>query len=144
MYPAEFSAEARAHIEVEILKASKELIPKRKEIPESLYAPAKENEENLHKYILRVFLAFAMQACRLGTQGEWTADRIRSQSLDSFAALRFAPTTRAVLTSRGESYAPKPLGQSDARTTMGYTHAMSEDARRFAARLGQMLTVGAA
>jgi integrase len=36
------------------------------------------------------------------------------------------------------------LGQSDARTTMGYTHAMSEDGRRFAARLGQMLTVGAA
>jgi hypothetical protein len=25
------------------------------------------------------------------------------------------------------------LGQSDARTTMGYTHAMSEDGRRFAA-----------
>jgi integrase len=34
------------------------------------------------------------------------------------------------------------LGQSDARTTMGYTHAMSEDGRRFAARLGQLLTVG--
>ena len=36
------------------------------------------------------------------------------------------------------------LGQSDARTTMGYTHAISEDGRRFAARLGQMLTAGAA
>jgi integrase len=36
------------------------------------------------------------------------------------------------------------LGQSDARTTMGYTHAISEDGRRFAARLGQMLTVGTA
>jgi integrase len=34
------------------------------------------------------------------------------------------------------------LGQSDARTTMGYTHAMSEDGRIFAARLGQMLTTG--
>jgi integrase len=34
------------------------------------------------------------------------------------------------------------LGQSDARTTMGYTHAMSEDGRRFAARLGQLLTAG--
>jgi integrase len=34
------------------------------------------------------------------------------------------------------------LGQSDARTTMGYTHAVSEDGRRFAARLGQLLTVG--
>ena len=34
------------------------------------------------------------------------------------------------------------LGQSDARTTMGYTHAISEDGRRFAARLGQLLTAG--
>jgi integrase len=36
------------------------------------------------------------------------------------------------------------LGQSDARTTMGYTHAVSEDGRRFAASLGQQLTVDAA
>jgi integrase len=34
------------------------------------------------------------------------------------------------------------LGQSDARTTMGYTHAMSQDGRVFAARFGQLLTVG--
>jgi hypothetical protein len=34
------------------------------------------------------------------------------------------------------------LGQSDARTTMGYTRAMSQDGRVFAARFGQMLTVG--
>ena len=34
------------------------------------------------------------------------------------------------------------LGQSDARTTMGYTHAMSRDGRVFAKRLGQMLTAG--
>jgi hypothetical protein len=32
------------------------------------------------------------------------------------------------------------LGQSDARTTMGYTHAISQDARRVAAHLGQQLT----
>jgi integrase len=31
------------------------------------------------------------------------------------------------------------LGQSDARTTMGYTHAITEDGRRFAAYLGQQL-----
>ena len=36
------------------------------------------------------------------------------------------------------------LGQSDARATIEYTHAISEDGRRFAARLGQMLTTGAA
>jgi integrase len=33
------------------------------------------------------------------------------------------------------------LGQSDARTTMMYTHALSEDGRRFAASLGQRLAV---
>jgi len=32
------------------------------------------------------------------------------------------------------------LGQSDARTTMGYTHAISEDGRRFAAHMGASLT----
>jgi integrase len=32
------------------------------------------------------------------------------------------------------------LGQSDARTTMGYTHALSQDGRRFAAHLGRQLT----
>jgi integrase len=36
------------------------------------------------------------------------------------------------------------LGQSDARTTMGYTHAISEDGRRFAARIGELLTAGSA
>jgi integrase len=36
------------------------------------------------------------------------------------------------------------LGQSDARTTMGYTHAISEDGLRFAERLGQQLIMGSA
>jgi len=36
------------------------------------------------------------------------------------------------------------LGQSDARTTMGYTHAISEDGRRFAARFGELLIAGSA
>jgi integrase len=33
------------------------------------------------------------------------------------------------------------LGHSDARTTMMYTHTVSEDGRRIAARLGQLLTL---
>jgi integrase len=32
------------------------------------------------------------------------------------------------------------LGHSDARTTMLYSHVVSEDGRRFAARLGDLLT----
>lgn len=35
------------------------------------------------------------------------------------------------------------LGQSDARTTMGHTHAIAEDGRRFAANLGQQLIIEA-
>jgi len=31
------------------------------------------------------------------------------------------------------------LGHSDARTTMLYSHVVSEDGRRFAARLGDLL-----
>jgi integrase len=33
------------------------------------------------------------------------------------------------------------LGHSDARTTMMYTHIVSEDGRQIAARLGQLLTL---
>ena len=36
------------------------------------------------------------------------------------------------------------LGQSDARTTMGYTHAITEDGLRFAERLGRQLMMGSA
>jgi integrase len=32
------------------------------------------------------------------------------------------------------------LGHSDARTTMRYTHVISEDGRKIAARLGALLT----
>jgi len=42
----------------------------------------------------------------------------------------------------GDATRQNRLGQSDARTTVGYTHAISEDGRRFAARLGELLTAG--
>ena len=32
------------------------------------------------------------------------------------------------------------LGHSDARTTMKYTHVVSEDGRKIAARFGELLT----
>jgi integrase len=32
------------------------------------------------------------------------------------------------------------LGHSDARTTMRYTHVISEDGRKIAARFGELLT----
>jgi integrase len=35
------------------------------------------------------------------------------------------------------------LGHSDARTTMKYSHVVSEDGRQFAARLGELLTAPA-
>jgi hypothetical protein len=79
-YPSEFSAEARARVEIEMLKASKDLAQQRNEVPWSQYGPGKADEENLQKYILRVFLVFAKQACELGAQGQWAVDRIRSEA----------------------------------------------------------------
>jgi integrase len=32
------------------------------------------------------------------------------------------------------------LGHSDAKTTLGYTHRITEDGRKIAARLGELLT----
>ncbi len=80
VYPKEFSAEARTHVELEILKASKDLAQQRKVMPWSQYGPRKEDQENLRKYILRVFLVFAKQACELGTQGQWAVDRVREEA----------------------------------------------------------------
>ncbi len=77
-YPEDFSPQARARVEAERLKAGKELEQQRNEVTWSPFGPSTADEENLRKYILRVFLVFAQEACKLGSQRSWTVDRIRS------------------------------------------------------------------
>ena len=81
-YPREFTAESRNRIEAERLKASRELDERRKLVPWSKWGPSEVDEANLHKYILRVFLAFAKEACNLCSRGSWTLDRVRREAED--------------------------------------------------------------
>jgi hypothetical protein len=74
LYPQEFAADARAHVEIAIVKAGMELSKRRQEVQ------SRDNEDALRKYILRVFLVFVDQACSLGMRQEWTVDRIRSEA----------------------------------------------------------------
>jgi hypothetical protein len=54
--------------------------------PWSKYGPSATDEENFRKYVLRVFLVFAKEACKLGAHGSWTMDRVRAET-DEFLRL---------------------------------------------------------
>jgi hypothetical protein len=84
-FPHEFSAQARAHIEAGRLKASRELgDAQAQKPPDAWKRGAREwDRQEFHNYILRVFLAFAREACELGKVGIWTVDRVRSE-VDEF------------------------------------------------------------
>jgi hypothetical protein len=79
-YPPEFSAPARARVEAEELKRRKVLAERRKAVASSPYGANLPNEENLREYILQVFLIFAREACKLGSQRLWAVDRIRTEA----------------------------------------------------------------
>ncbi len=80
-YPEEFSQQARARIEAEKLKARKQLEQRRNQVPWSGgHLPRPADDENLRKFILQVFLVFAREACKVGSQGLWTVERIRLEA----------------------------------------------------------------
>jgi hypothetical protein len=93
-YPKEFSAQARARVEAEQLKASikfEEAQRWLKPLPGGVIhgpgscihrfrAPEVFNERAFYLYVLRVFLAFSREACELGKQGIWTVGRIQSEA----------------------------------------------------------------
>ena len=84
-FPHEFSAQARARIEAERLKASRELADAQAQKPPDAWkSGAREwDRQEFHDYILLVFLAFAREACELGKVVIWTVDRVRSE-VDEF------------------------------------------------------------
>jgi hypothetical protein len=86
LYPLEFSAQARARVEAENLKARKLYDEQRQNVPWSKFGPSRADEENLRRYILRVFHVFTQEACKLGSQGELTIEQIRS-SADEYLRL---------------------------------------------------------
>jgi transcriptional regulator with XRE-family HTH domain len=71
-YPREFSLEARDRIEREKIRASRELLPT---------GPyAFEDQELAVRCIMRIFLAFAKEACALRTEHGWTLDRVQREA----------------------------------------------------------------
>lgn len=88
LLPAEFSPQAQARIEVEIIGARREYRAitgesvtqgsvQRK--PGQLWS---NEEQALHKSILRGFLAFAREACALFQDGHWPPDQVRQECLN--------------------------------------------------------------
>lgn len=90
-YPEEFSAQARARVEVVRLKAANNLEqcrnktkprPRRQHTSGPYGSLWNEEEEDLHEYILHVTRAYGHEACELGLQAVWTVDRIRSEVVE--------------------------------------------------------------
>jgi len=81
-YPQEFSVQARARVVAKQLKATRKLEQIQTKEPPEGWAENRLDECAFYAYILRVFLAFAHEACELGRQGTWPVDRIRKKAND--------------------------------------------------------------
>jgi hypothetical protein len=81
-FPREFSGQARASVEAEQLKANRALAQSRaQKPPESWKGSTREWDlQEFYHYILRVFLAFAREACGLAKEGTWTLGRVRPEA----------------------------------------------------------------
>ena len=81
-YPGEFSVQARARVESEELKANRELEQSLALEPSKGWTKGRRAWDQcaFYTYVLRVFLAFAGESCKLGQEGTWPVDRIRSKS----------------------------------------------------------------
>jgi len=82
-YPDEYSSRARARVEAERLRAIRDLERDWSEPPVSGFTETRSDLCAFYAYIVRVLRTFAHEACELGKQGTWTADRIRSE-VDEF------------------------------------------------------------
>lgn len=120
-YPQEFSPEARARVEAERLRATRAYEKKRNDLP-SGYGHFSENEQNFRTFILRVFLAFAHEACELANHGIWTVDEVRSEA-DEFLR-RFTIDAHYY-------YGQDRSGQKLPKMTSDWGHLRSEVERAF-------------
>jgi hypothetical protein len=112
-YPPEFPAAACDAVETEALKAERDLREYRDK-PETRPERAHtlelggvrrwtDNEEDIIEYILRVGLAFGLQACQLRPQG-WSLDRIRRQTQEFFRRLTIDAYHKYVLDLRRHGF----------------------------------------
>jgi len=81
-YPEEFSRQARARVEDEKTVASRVLEQAKQNLNTSMWGPGLEIEALVRDYILRVFIVFVQEACKLGRKNLWTVDRVESESIE--------------------------------------------------------------
>src|SRR5688572_16842610 len=79
-YPFEFSNEARARIEAERIKAFQEFDETRRNKVTDGWTNSKWDRSAFFLYVLRAFLAFGKEACRLVSMGTWPVDRGRAET----------------------------------------------------------------
>jgi hypothetical protein len=85
-FPWNFSDEGVAEVERAQLEAWKHL---RQQTKSTAWSRRKRGVDETHfrKYVLRVFLAFAQEVCKLGMEGKWRVDTVRVRAyefLDKF------------------------------------------------------------
>jgi hypothetical protein len=79
-YPREFSHAARARIEAERIKGVREFEELRSMKNPDGWTFRKWDQVAFYVYIMRAFLAFGREACRLAASGTWAVDQARSES----------------------------------------------------------------
>jgi hypothetical protein len=110
VYPREFSPQARARVEAERLKARQQFAQAQGEGPPADWTRYRWEVTGFCVYVLRVFAAFAHEACDLGTQRTWTVDRVRSvaeEFLRRFTVEAYYEEFREVTSHSNRSLLPK-------------------------------------
>src|SRR4029450_13119734 len=79
-YPSEFSHAARARIEAERIKGVREFEELRSMKNPDGWTFRKWDQVAFYVYVMRAFLAFGREACRLAASGTWAVDQARSES----------------------------------------------------------------
>jgi hypothetical protein len=83
-FPPQFPKEARAQVEAERIRAGRILNEARAQEPPVEWKKGKRawDQSAFYGFVLRVFGAFAHEACELGRRGQWTVDSVRSAASD--------------------------------------------------------------
>ncbi len=78
-YPREFSSEARAAVEAQIIRARQKYAHERQARDGSRWP---DGATRVRSWILSVFLVYARQTIGIGAQGIWSVDKVRSKALE--------------------------------------------------------------
>jgi hypothetical protein len=81
-YPNDFPPESRAAVAAERLRAERDFEAIRANPPRTKHGFSHDWGAELRKYILRQFIVFVREACKLGRAGVWQIDRIEEASME--------------------------------------------------------------